>query len=188
MDFPCFLKQSVPLLGRFLGPGSRDCPVCHHCCCSAEGMPCQRAAPRLSLEQEAGARTEGHSSCRTRCPDVGTPVKTKAQLQQLLLAVKAIKHQAWLWCSNAMDIPGISKGHQILVKKISSIFTLSCFSRPRLWKELVNTQLRTAGPDSRILLLLKCCSTHGTEGRQAASQEWGRWLEWENREWESTRG
>lgn len=94
MDFPCCLKRSVPLLGRFLGPGSRDCPGCPRCCCSAEGRPCQRAAPRVSLEQEAGAGTEGHSSCRTRCPDVGTPLKAKAQLQQLLLALKAIKQSS----------------------------------------------------------------------------------------------
>lgn len=90
MDFPCFLKRSVPLLGRFLGPGSWDCPGCHRCCCSAEGRPCQRAAPRVSLEQEAGARTEGHSSCRTHCPDVGTPLKTKAQCRNCFLPLKPL--------------------------------------------------------------------------------------------------
>lgn len=169
MDFPCFLKQFVPLLGRFLGPGSRDCPVCHRCCCSAEGRPCQRAAPRVSLEQEAGAQTEGHSSCKTHSPGGGTPSKAKAQLQQLLLAVKAIKQLSLTLMQQHQGHPRHLKGltHPCVV----SIFTLLYFSRPRLWKELVNTQLRVVRPDRRILLHPR------TEERQTASQEWGRWLE-----------
>lgn len=87
MDFPCFRKQSVPRLLTFLGPGSRDYPACHHCCCSEEGRLCPRAGLRVCLEQVLRARTGEDSSCRTRCPDVETPLRTKAQLQQLLLEI-----------------------------------------------------------------------------------------------------
>lgn len=111
MDFPCFLKRSVPLLGRFLGPGSRDCPGCHRCCCSAEGRPCQRAAPRVSLGQEAAARTEGRSSCRTRCPDVGTPLKTKAQCCNYFLPLKPLNIKP----DSGATTPGTSQASQRVI-------------------------------------------------------------------------
>lgn len=117
MDFPCFLKQSVPLLLKFLGPESRDYPVYRHCCCSEEGRLCRRADLRVCLEQVAGARTKEDSSCRTHCQDVETPLKTKAQLQQLLLEIALKPLNIKADCHVAM--PGTSSGSQPSPRVIS---------------------------------------------------------------------
>lgn len=117
MDYPCFLKRSVPLLLKFLGPESRDYPAYHHCCCSAEGRPCRTADLRVCLEQVAGAQTKEDSSCRTHYPDVETPLKAKAHLQQLLLEIVLKLLNIEAECCVAM--PGMSRRSQPSQRVIS---------------------------------------------------------------------
>lgn len=67
--------------------------------------------------QVAGARTEEDSSCRTHCPNVGTPLKTKTQLQQLLLKIVLKPLNVKADCCVAM--PGTSRRSQPSQRVIS---------------------------------------------------------------------
>lgn len=56
----------------------------------------------VCLEQTAEARTKEDSSCRARCPDVETPLKTETQLQELLLEVELTSLNVEAGCHVAM--------------------------------------------------------------------------------------
>lgn len=56
----------------------------------------------VCLEQMAEARTKEDSSCRARCPNVETPLKTETQLQELLLEVELTSLNAEGGCHAAM--------------------------------------------------------------------------------------